>query len=237
MIIRTVILFLFSSIVSYCYASINVDRTRIVFEQKTDAISMTLSNNAEHPYLAQAWIENEKGEKSSEYFVVIPPIQRIEANSKNQIKILKSVSHKLLSEDQESLFYLKIKEIPPKPIEGNIIQIALQSQLKIFYRPTNILTQQEQSWLKEITVIYANKTLTLINPTAYYINIADVIDKNGEIIIDVGYNMLAPFSSKEFILTSQLSDKFQIGYIDDYGALRLFAYLYENKRYSLQNEG
>ncbi len=230
------ILLLLSFVMSNAYASINVDRTRIVFSAKQDTVSMTLSNNAELPYLAEAWIEDENGQKVLNDFVVIPPIQRIEANGKNQIKIVRSESSKGLPDNKETLYYLNIKEVPPKSEYKNNMQVALKSKLKIFYRPTQILTNNDQSWLSEIKVSYKNKVVKIDNPTAYYINIADVVDKKGQVVKGIGYNMLKPQSFKEIKLSNDLSPDIKIGYIDDYGAIRILNYHYNDNNYILQGE-
>lgn len=46
-------------------AAISMDRTRIIFEGMQKSVSLNVANNNKQlPYLAQGWIENEKGEKS-----------------------------------------------------------------------------------------------------------------------------------------------------------------------------
>lgn len=233
---KPIILILLSFIISNSYASINVDRTRMIFLEDKDSVSMALSNNAEHPYLAEAWIEDENGDKALNDFVVIPPIQRIEAKGKNQIKIVKSESNDISSDNEEKLYYLNIKEIPPVSEHKNNMQIALKSKLKVFYRPNSIITKNDQSWLNEVTINYKNKIIKIDNPTGYYINIADMIDDKGNVVKGFGYNMLKPHSSKEIKLESKLPTNIKIGYIDDYGAIRVFKYSYNDKDYVLQSE-
>lgn len=45
-------------------ASVTPDRTRLIFNESDKSISVTLRNNdPKLPYLAQSWIEDEKGNK------------------------------------------------------------------------------------------------------------------------------------------------------------------------------
>ncbi|WP_223346554.1 fimbria/pilus periplasmic chaperone, partial [Escherichia coli] len=37
--------------------------------------------------------------------------------------------------DRESLFYYNVREIPPKSGKANTLQIALQTRIKLFWRP------------------------------------------------------------------------------------------------------
>ncbi len=47
-------------------ASVTPDRTRLIFNESDKSISVTLRNNdPKLPYLAQSWIEDEKGNKIS----------------------------------------------------------------------------------------------------------------------------------------------------------------------------
>ncbi len=46
-----------------------------------------------------------------------------------------------LPQDRESLFYLNVREIPPKPDKPNVLQLAMQSRIKLFYRPAAIVPE------------------------------------------------------------------------------------------------
>ncbi|MEX6064777.1 fimbria/pilus periplasmic chaperone [Providencia hangzhouensis] len=61
-----------------------------------------------------------------------PPVHRIEANSKSQIKIQSLPAISQLPKDRESIYYLNVREIPPRSEKANVLQIALQTKIKIF---------------------------------------------------------------------------------------------------------
>lgn len=95
---------------------------------------------SEHPVAlpAQAWIENELAEKITSPMVVVPPIQRTEAGANSQVKIQGLPELAQLPQDRESLFYFNLREIPPRSDKPNTLQIALQTRVKLFYRPAAI---------------------------------------------------------------------------------------------------
>lgn len=70
------------------HASVTPDRTRLVFNEGDKSISVTLRNNdPKQPYLAQSWMEDEKGNKISSPLTVLPPVQRIDAMMNGQVKV------------------------------------------------------------------------------------------------------------------------------------------------------
>lgn len=69
-------------------AAIAPDRTRLVFRGEDKSISVDLKNaNSKLPYLAQSWVEDEKGVKITSPLIVVPPVQRIEPSAIGQVKI------------------------------------------------------------------------------------------------------------------------------------------------------
>ncbi|HAT1685452.1 TPA: fimbria/pilus periplasmic chaperone, partial [Klebsiella oxytoca] len=103
-------------------------------------ISVTLSNEDKtRPFLAQSWVEDSRG-KRTDMLMVLPPLQRIDAGQKSQVRIMqvKGAGLEKLPADRETLFWFNVREIPPKPERTNVLQLALQSRLKLFYRPVAI---------------------------------------------------------------------------------------------------
>ncbi len=117
-------------------ASVTPDRTRLIFNESDKSISVTLRNNdPKLPYLAQSWIEDEKGNKISSPLTVLPPVQRIDSMMNGQVKVQGMPDINKLPADRESLFYFNVREIPPKSNKANTLQIALQTRIKLFWRP------------------------------------------------------------------------------------------------------
>lgn len=87
-------------------AAIAPDRTRLVFRGEDKSISVDLKNaNSKLPYLAQSWVEDEKGVKITSPLIVVPPVQRIEPSAIGQVKIQGMPALASLPKDRETLFY------------------------------------------------------------------------------------------------------------------------------------
>ncbi|WP_153070434.1 fimbria/pilus periplasmic chaperone, partial [Escherichia coli] len=84
-------------------------------------------------------LEDEQGNKIQSPLVVLPPVQRIEPGKPSQIKIQALPAAKQLPQDRETLYYFNLREIPPKSNKPNTLQIALQTRIKLFYRPAAIV--------------------------------------------------------------------------------------------------
>lgn len=165
-------------------AAISLDRTRIIFNGGDKAMSVNIANqNKTLPYLAQGWLEDEKGNKVTSPLAVLPPVQRLEAGDKSQIKIQGMESALAsLPQDRESLFYFNLREIPPKSNKANVLQIALQTRVKLFYRPKGIIPDQKalaNPWQKQLTLTRQGDHYTVNNPTPYYVTISDAMSRKG----------------------------------------------------------
>ncbi len=72
--LATVLSLLAATVSFSALASVTPDRTRLIFNESDKSISVTLRNNdPKQPYLAQSWIEDEKGVKISSPLAVLPP--------------------------------------------------------------------------------------------------------------------------------------------------------------------
>lgn len=208
---------------STAQAAVALDRTRAIITGDDKSISLNISNeNKQLPYLAQGWIENDKGEKISEPFTVLPPVQRIEPGAKSQVKIQALASAAALSQDRESVFYFNLREIPPKSDKANTLQLALQTRIKLFYRPKNIIPTSEQAsnpWQEKITLTRQGDKYNVTNPTPYYVTIVDAATKiGGKTVAGFDPVMVAPKNSQ--ILggsANALGSQPVLTYINDYG--------------------
>lgn len=163
-------------------AAIALDRTRVIFDGSQKSVSLNVSNqNKQLPYLAQGWIEDEQGNKIQSPLTVLPPVQRIEPGKPSQVKIQALPVAKTLPQDRETVYYFNLREIPPKSSKPNTLQIALQTRIKLFYRPaaiaidTNAPPPQEQ-----LTLSKQGDKYVVNNPTPYYVTLVDAgSSKNG----------------------------------------------------------
>ncbi|QPJ99575.1 fimbria/pilus periplasmic chaperone [Enterobacter mori] len=159
-------------LIQTAHAAIALDRTRVIFDGRHNSETMTITNqNKELPYLAQSWVENESGEKISSPLIALPPLQRVEPGAKSQVKVQTTRDVSRLSQDKESLFYFNVREIPPKGKKPNTLQIALQTRVKMFYRPAALALNNGDIPQKALTMSHEGNIYRLNNPTGYYITI------------------------------------------------------------------
>lgn len=204
-------------------AAIGLDRTRVVFDGSKEAVSMNITNNnTQLPYLAQGWIEDEQGNKITSPLIVLPPVQRLEPGKKSQVKVQSLPAINGLPQDRETVYYFNLREIPPRSDKANSLQIALQTRIKLFYRPATLVQgRQERSapWQQELTLTRVGEHYQVNNPTPYYITLVDARrSKDAETASDFEPLMLSP---KDSLMlggsVAALGTKPRLTYVNDYG--------------------
>ncbi len=202
-------------------AAVALDRTRVVFEGGSKSTVMNISNNnSKLPYLAQGWIENKNGEKITSPLVVLPPVQRLEPGKSSQIKIEALPAIKSFPQDRESLFYFNLREIPPKSDKPNTLQIALQTRVKLFYRPESIkINKYGVPPQEKLTLSKKGNTVIVKNPTPYYVSIIYAAGSgSAEKNKNFAPVMVPPFEEMPLGLSSAaLGNSPILTYINDYG--------------------
>ena len=208
------------------FAAIALDRTRVVYNGDEKSISLNISNeNKNLPYLAQAWIEDAQGNKITSPLTVLPPVQRVEAGAKSQVKVQAAPAAASLPQDKETLFYFNLREIPPRSNKPNTLQIALHTRIKLFYRPTGLPgapaeAPKQLKW--QIASEQGHAVLRADNPTPYYVSFNGATYTSGGKRYDVDATMVAPFSKAAFTvkgLQSASAGKLEFQSINDYGGI------------------
>ncbi|TCM69090.1 P pilus assembly chaperone PapD [Acinetobacter calcoaceticus] len=208
--------------VQHVSAAIALDRTRVVFDGDQQAYSLSISNKNESlPYLAQAWVEDADAKKIQGPLLTVPPLQRVEPGQQSQVKIQALPVIRQLPQDRETLYYFNLREIPPKSDKPNTLQIALQTRIKLFYRPAALKVSQDATpWQEQITLEKQNDQYLIKNPTAYFVTIVDG-SASKDIAGPANFDplMVAPFS--EGLLkasAASLGNQPVLTYVNDYGA-------------------
>lgn len=201
-------------------AAIALDRTRVVLDGGKKSVSLNITNeNKELPYLAQSWIEDNEGKKINAPLLAIPPVQRVEPGAKGQIKVQVSSDMGKLPQDRESAFYFNIREIPPKSDKPNTLQIALQTRIKLFYRPANIEMDQNSNPWQDITLTREGDRYVVNNPTPYFVTLSSIAPAVGSAATK-GFEpvMIAPKDKATLKgSASAVGNSPVLTYINDYG--------------------
>ena len=204
-------------------AAIGLDRTRVVFDGSKEVVSMNITNNnTKLPYLAQGWIEDEQGNKITSPLIVLPPVQRLEPGKNSQVKVQSLPAIKELPQDRESVYYFNLREIPPRTDKANSLQIALQTRIKLFYRPAALVESREQRsapWQQELTLTRMGDHYQVNNPTPYYVTLIDARrSKDADTVADFEALMLAPKESLKLGgSVAALGTQPRLTYVNDYG--------------------
>ena len=169
---------------SAAQANVIIGATRVVFPAKDGEVTVRLSNDSARPALIEAWIDRGDPKSSPEKvdapFLVTPPLFRMEAHKDQSLRIIATPAP--LPLDRESLFWLNVLEIPPKPTsvetqDKNILQLAIHSRLKLFYRPDHLqgdpLKAPAQLTWKALAE-GQGCVLEVGNPTPYHVTITDL---------------------------------------------------------------
>lgn len=203
-------------------AAIALDRTRVIYDGGEKSMSLNIENkNKSLPYLAQAWIEDTNGQKITSPIMALPPIQRVEPGTKSQVK-LQGVDAALhsLPQDRESIYYFNLREIPPKSNKPNTLQVALQTRVKMFYRPEAIKMAKDKNPAQEkLTLTRTGNGYTVNNPTPYYVTVVGVAP-NASVKASKSFKpvMVAPKSDAPLGANmSEAGSTPVVTYINDYG--------------------
>ncbi|PLS41436.1 fimbrial biogenesis chaperone [Carnobacterium maltaromaticum] len=218
-------------VVTPSMAAISLDRTRAIFNGDDKSMTLTIANdNKLLPYLAQAWLENGDMEKiTTGPLIVTPPVQRVEPGKKSLVRIASTPGIEALPQDKESLFYFNLREVPPKSEKANVLQIALQTKIKLFYRPASIEAKPNAIWQDQLVLNETPAGYQVENPTPYYITVTGIAGSKS--VLDKGEFepfMIAPKS--QLNVKSKHYSAPLISYINDYGGRPVMTYQCENTR-------
>ncbi|TSD76065.1 MULTISPECIES: fimbria/pilus periplasmic chaperone [unclassified Pseudomonas] len=211
-------------------AAVGLDRTRVIFDGGKDATSVNITNNnTQLPYLAQGWIEDEAGQKITSPLIVLPPVQRLEPGKQSQVKVQALPAAKSLPQDRETVYYFNLREIPPRSDKSNTLQIALQTRIKLFYRPQAITPSQQDlsnPWQQKLTLTRQGDQYRVNNPTPYYVTLVDArSSKEGKTVEGFAPLMIPPKEGLTLGPSAKaLGTAPYLAYVNDYGGRPLLAF-------------
>lgn len=204
-------------------AAFVLNGTRFIYEEGKKNISLEVTNNAKDTYGGQIWIDNISQNKSDVFMVPSPPVFKVDAGKKQIIRLMNV--NPALPADRESMFRINAQELPPKPAqtEGSVLAIAMNTQVKLIYRP-KALNEGRKDAEKKLTTL--NKGTTwLKNPTPYYFAVTGLKVSGKTVNIpkekQAGLAMLAPFSEADTGLNA--SGKLTVQAINDWGGVQDYA--------------
>ncbi|WP_081077046.1 molecular chaperone [Burkholderia pseudomultivorans] len=202
-------------------AGIVLSGTRLIFDGAKREASVNAQNTSDVPYVVQAWVDAADGSVDTPFFVT-PAISRIDGKREGLLRVLK-VSD-ALQKDRESMYWLNVKEIPKMDKRDNVLQIAIRTRIKLFYRPTGLNTDQRGSTALKWSVVKDGTSgkcsLKVENNSAFYSTFSNVsVDYRDGSHNKFMMGSVDPFSSHKWNLT-RCEDSVHVTYstINDFGA-------------------
>ncbi|MHC2149031.1 fimbrial biogenesis chaperone [Pseudomonas sp. 210_17 TE3656] len=219
---------------SQAMAGVVITGTRLVYPAGQKEITVKLNNNGSQPALSQSWIDTGNAEStptnSKAPFVLSPPVARIDPGKGQSLRVM--FTGAALAANKESVFWLNVLEIPPKPQDAeaqNMLQMAFRSRIKLFYRPDGLPgTPTEAIEQVQWQVVPASNgqglALQAYNPSAFHVSVVELELVAGAQRDRGADGMVGPGETRQFALErlkSRPAGNAQVEFnaINDYGAL------------------
>ncbi|ELV0074150.1 fimbrial chaperone [Salmonella enterica] len=186
-----------TTLISSAMAAFTLNGTRFIYDEGKKSISFEVSSSSQETYGGQVWIDNVSQNKADVFMVPSPPFFRVGPKGRQVVRLMNV--NPTLPSDRESLFRLNVQEIPPKPKEtdGSVIAIAMNTQVKLIYRP-KALTEGRKDAEKQLTLVNRDGNVWIKNPTPYYFAVTKVKSQGKEVVLSGvaqrALAQLAPYS-------------------------------------------
>jgi len=218
-------LFLLASHIPASQAALSLNATRVVFDSDKRSVSLIVNNPSQSPYAVQTWVNTAADDTTAAVpFIPSPPLFRLNPGKEQQVQI-NGLPHNLPN-DRESLFYFNVQEIPQAgAVEGNVLNIALRTRIKLFYRPVQ-LKEKPASRLKDlqwsIERFNGKPHLLVSNPTPFHVSFSRIeLNASGRLETLNNPAMVEPMQQQRFALsTIESGTDLRVSFtaINDYGA-------------------
>lgn len=212
------------SIASFCHAGVIFGGTRVIYPTDKNEILLPISNKDEDTrHLVQSWVSLPDGTKAP--FIVTPPLLKLSEKQETLLHIIYT-GPKELTNDREKLFTLNIKtvaNIPEQLQDKSRLQIAIHSQIKLFFRPQSFSQHDADTAWEKVTFSRDGNRLRVKNPTPFFISFASLtvggkqtmpMDKK---LTPAQALMVSPLSDMTMIIPTGASGSVKWSAINDYG--------------------
>lgn len=225
-------------------ADLAVSATRVVYAEGDFNHTLSLINTGQSALLVQTWVDSGEGDvESAAPFVALPAVLQLNPDVKQTLRIMHSGEP--LPQDRESVFWLNLYQIPAieKKVQAAIpdarVDMALNLQLKVFFRPPALLESAyldpdtlRQALQFSVQSTSAGAAIRVVNPTAFHVSFAHLGLQRGERELPAKREMdmmLAPFSQRDYVLETtdyiaqEANDVAVFAIIDDAGQNQAYA--------------
>ncbi|MBW7983757.1 fimbrial biogenesis chaperone [Enterobacillus tribolii] len=200
-------------------AGIQVDATRVIYNSTEKSSSLSIHNDGTDAYMVQTWLDT--GDKSQMPkglpVVVVPPILKLDGGKNAILRFIYSGNG--LPRDRESIFWINVQEIPPAPKKENVLQIAVRTRIKLFYRPSEMKTTLDEQ-AKALTWQRQGNDLVAANNGPMFVTLGTVYFRNSQgKRLNVTSDMVAPGERIRVAIPAGavVGGTISFSYINDYG--------------------
>lgn len=200
-------------------AAVTVGATRLIYDAKQNEANLTVSNREDDsPYLVQSWVSQygAGNDASLDTFIVTPPLFRLDANKENILRVI-FTGGAAVPQNQESLFLMNVKAIPAMrddQRDANVLQIALKTTIKLFYRPAGLPGSPKEA-VAALDWKAAGDTLSVDNASKFHVVVSEV--KVNGTALSTQTDVLKPGEHRVLPVKAKSGDQISLSYIDDYG--------------------
>ncbi|MTC70175.1 fimbrial biogenesis chaperone [Providencia sp. wls1914] len=190
-------------------AGVGINTTRVIFNQGNQSVPVTLRNSTEkEEYLVQVYLtKTAKGTAQDQTLDVLPPMFYLASSQQRDVRLVEGAGASALPKDRESVFYFHARAIAASEknagqqnaaMKGEV-KIALESVIKVFYRPKNLTLTVEQAQ-GSLTFEETANGIKVINPSPYYITLSSLSVGGKAVTLNPEMNntMIAPFASMDY---------------------------------------
>lgn len=201
-------------------ANLALDGSRVVIYHSDREASLNIKNDGEYPVIVQTWVDDGNPENTPETItnvsaLSLPPVLQLKPSESQLVRVINKFTN--TDKEKETLYWLNLYEITPKPTnknaDENLINVVVRLQVKVFYRPDNLIMKISEV-SQSLIFTKSDKRLTIENPTPFYATVKSAFGENNPNII---IPMLAPFSKQQVTLENSQINQIHYVLIDDFG--------------------
>lgn len=222
--LRAAALLLLATWLPASQAALSLASTRVVFDSDKRSVSVVVNNPSDSTFAVQTWVNTEADDTTTAVpLIASPPLFRIDPGKAQLVQINALPGD--LPDDRETLFFFNVQEIPQaRGDQRNVLNIALRTRIKLFYRPNGLGTDP-MSRLDELRWSVERRDgkphLVVDNPTPFHFSFSRLELRSGErLSLPGGSPMATPLSRQHFALeTLEVGSDLQVTFaaINDYG--------------------
>ena len=206
-------------------ATMMINASRIVMKKTDRESTLLIKNTGDYPVVIQSWVDNGDPAMTPENAsdapaMALPALFRLDPDTTNNLRIINKFTP--TPEDRESLYWLNLYEISPRPDNeaGNdsAINVTVRLQVKLFYRPEHLsMAINDVSNRLSFSKNSDQSKIIINNPSPFYVTFAEANFIAGNSAKPIAIPMLEPFSTQEIALEDKSINQIKYSIIDDLG--------------------